>query len=60
MLTSNQCTWGAECFGCGGCNPMTQCGKSCPAGYHPTSYSCNFNCGVSCIYGNNQATCVQN
>ncbi|MBM4353155.1 MAG: hypothetical protein FJ109_05060 [Deltaproteobacteria bacterium] len=54
---SNQCTWGAECFGCGGCNTMTQCGMGCPAGYHPTGYSCSFNCGGSC-WSDNQTTCA--
>jgi hypothetical protein len=53
---SNQCTWNEQCFGCGTCNAMSQCGMSCPAGYHPTGYSCNLGCGGSC-WSDNQVSC---
>ena len=39
---------------------LTVCGSSCPSGYHPTQYSCNYSaCGNSC-YGpgnSNRVTC---
>ena len=56
---NNQCNWNANCNQCSGCNTFTQCGMSCPSGYHPTNYGCSFSCGSSC-WSNNQVTCQPN
>ncbi|MFO0557760.1 MAG: hypothetical protein U0269_07045 [Polyangiales bacterium] len=35
------CRWPAACSGCR-CDARTQCGFTCPTGYHPSGFSCNF------------------
>lgn len=41
---------------------FTQCGSTCPSGWHPASYSCDArSCGGTCSVGRtNQVTCEQN
>lgn len=39
---------------------FTQCGLSCPGGFHSTGTSCNFSCGGTCLGGNNQVNCEPN
>ncbi|WP_394821398.1 hypothetical protein [Pendulispora albinea] len=37
-----------------------QCSFGCSSGFHPVSFSCNFNCPGSCTAGYNQTDCQPN
>ena len=56
---SISCQWG-KCDSCmSSCKSTSKCGMSCPSGYHPTSYKCDWSCGGPCYGGgNNAATCA--